>query len=50
VPPIAQTFPGCDAQSVLLRHWTQDELPVSQIGVSPEQPALLVHPARQWNW
>jgi hypothetical protein len=49
VPSDAQTLPGCAAQSVLLSHWTQEELVVSQIGVGPEQPALLVHPARQWK-
>jgi hypothetical protein len=49
VPSAAQILPGCDAQSVLLWHCTQDEFAVSQNGVSPEQPALLVHPARQWK-
>jgi hypothetical protein len=47
--PSAQILPGCDAQSTLEPHWAHDEVAVSQIGASPEQLELLVHPERQWK-
>jgi hypothetical protein len=47
VPSDAQILPGLDEQSPLLVHWTHDDVLVLHSGVSPEQPALLVQPARQ---
>jgi hypothetical protein len=47
VPSGAHSFPVCDAQSVLVRHSTQLEVIVSQMGAIAEHPALDVHPARQ---
>jgi hypothetical protein len=49
VPPGAQIFPGCEAQSAFDRHCTHDVVIVLHSGVSPAQPELLVHPALQWN-
>jgi hypothetical protein len=46
VPSGLQNLPGCAAQSVLLRHCTQLDSVVLHSGVSPEQPALVVHPGR----
>jgi hypothetical protein len=46
-PSLLHSFPGCAAQSPLPRHCTQLDVEVLQIGVSPEHPALPVHPARQ---
>jgi len=48
--PSAQIFPGCVEQSELARHCTQEDVIVSQSGLSPEQLVLLVQPARQRNW
>jgi hypothetical protein len=47
--PSAQTFPGWVEQSELARHCTQEDVIVSHSGVSPEQPVLLVQPARHRN-
>jgi hypothetical protein len=37
---------GCDAQSMLARHWTHDEVVVLHSGASPWHCAFEVHPAR----
>jgi hypothetical protein len=46
-PAAPQNLPGCAAQSVLARHWTQLALAVSQTGVVPEHCVLSVQPVTQ---
>ena len=46
VPSGAHSLPVCDAQSALVRHWTQVESVVWQNGAVAEHCAFEVHPAR----